>query len=217
MKTRRPPDFEMMAMDGWIKLGPGEICSLATDTPTRPSPQELRSKMQGTRGMVLAAGFTVENNMVAVQLADAFGTTDRKQGGPTFTAKEDYLRGESTGVERRLEGAKAIIRRVLGAEEGDAVVQDLAEYRRLRHLCAHRPCWLEGIWDPDAGTEDESKGIPKGRTVGFRLFIADASYIWEVDDEQIAEWAALLNRTADAGDKVLRAILQIDQFGNRLQ
>ena len=71
--------------------------------------------------------------------------------------------------------------------------------------------------DPDAGTQDESKGIPKGRTVGFRLFIADASYVWEVDDEQIAEWAALLNRTADAGDKVLRSILQIDQFGNRLQ
>jgi hypothetical protein len=147
----------------------------------------------------LAAGFTVENNMVLVELAAAFGTTDRKQGGPTFTAKEDYLRAESTGVERRLEGAKAIIRRVLGADEGDAVVQDLAEYRRLRHLCAHRPCWLEGIWDPDAGIEDKGKGIPKGRTVSFRLFIADASYIWEVDDEQIAEWAALLNRTADAG------------------
>jgi hypothetical protein len=67
---------------------------------------------------------------------------------------------------------------------------------------------------PDAGIGDKDKGIPKGRTVGFRLFIADKSYIWEVDDEQIAEWAALLNRIAAAGDKVSRSILQIDQFGN---
>jgi hypothetical protein len=116
-----------MAMDGLIKLGPGETCRVVIDTLTRPSPHELCSKMQGVRGMVLAAGFTVENNLVLVQLADAFGTTDRKQGGATFTAKEDYLRAESTGVERRLEGAKAILRRVLGAEEGDAVVQDIAE------------------------------------------------------------------------------------------
>ena len=210
MKTRRPPGFETMALDGWIKLGSGETCCLAVDTPTRPSPQELRGKMQGVRGMVLAAGFTIENNMVLVQLDEEFGTTDRKQGGARFMAKEDYLRAESTGVERRLEGAKTILRRVLGAEEGDAVAQDMAEYRRLRHLCAHRPCWLEGVCDPDAGSEG---GIPKGRTVGFRLFIADASYIWEVDDEQIAEWAAVLNRTAATGDKVLRSILQIDQLG----
>jgi len=210
MKTQRPQDFETMAMDGWIKLGPGETCCLAKDAPVRPSTEQLRSRMHSVRGMVLAAGFTLENNMVLVQLADEFGTTDRKLGGAAFAEKEDYLRAEARGVERRLEGVKAIIRRVLGVKEGNAVAQDIAEYRRLRHLCAHRPCWLEGIWDSDAGTDE---GIPKGRTVGFRLFIADASYIWEVDDEQIAEWAALLNRTAAVGDQVLRSILQIDQFG----
>ncbi len=210
MKSPRPPDFEMMALDGWIRLEPGESCSLAVDTPTRPSVQELRNKMQSVRGMVLAAGFTIENNLVLVQLADAFGTTDRKKGGAAFAEKEDYLRDESTGVKRRLEGAKAIVRRVLGSIEGDAVVQDIAEYRRLRHLCAHQTCWLKGIWDPDAGT---AEGMPKGRTVGFRLFIADTNYIWEVDDAQITEWAALLNRTAAVGDKVLRSILQIDEFG----
>jgi hypothetical protein len=46
--------------------------------------------------------------------------------------------------------------------------------------------------------------------VSFKLFIADANFIWEVDDCQIAEWADLLNKTA-AGDKVLRSILQIDE------
>jgi hypothetical protein len=101
MKFPRPPDFETMPMDGWIKLRPGEVCLLAIDTPTRPSLQELRNKMQAVRGMVLAAGFTVENNLVLVQLADAFGTTDRKQGGARFGAQEDYLRAETTGVERR--------------------------------------------------------------------------------------------------------------------
>jgi hypothetical protein len=199
-----------MAMDGWVMLEPGEALCLVDDTPTRPSVEELRSKMQSVRGMVLAAGFTIENNMVLVQLADSFGTTDREKGGEAFAEKEDDLRAETTGVERRLEGAKQIIRRVLGTAEGDAVIQDLAEYRRIRHLCAHRPCWLTGIWDPNAGTRED---IPKGRTIGYRLFIADASYLWEVDDTQIVEWVTLLNKTAAAGDKVLRSMLQIDEFG----
>jgi len=214
MKTQRPSGFETMAMDGWVKVKAGEAFCLAIDTPTSPSIENLRAKMQSLRGMVLSAGFTVENNMVLVQLADAFHTTDRKAGGLAFGEKEDYLRAEATGVERRLEGSKSIIRRVLGADEGDAIVQDLSKYRRLRHLCAHRPCWLEGIWNPNAGALE---GAPRGRTVGFRLFIADANYIWEVDDQQIAEWAALLNRIASAGDKVLRSILQIDEFGNRIE
>ena len=117
MKMGRPPGFETMAMDGWIKPGPGEACCLAIDTPTRPSVQELRVKMQGVRRMVLAAGFTVENNLVLVQQADEFGTTDRKQGGSVFAEKEDYLRAETTGVGRRLEGAKAIVRRILGEQK----------------------------------------------------------------------------------------------------
>jgi len=210
MKHHRPRDFDTMSMDGWIKLRAGESCAFAMDTQIHPSDFELRAKMQTVRGMVLGAGFTVENNLVLVQLADAFGTTDRQQGGKAFAVKENYLRAESTGVERRLEGAKAIIRRVLGNNEGDAAVQDISEYRRIRHLCAHRPSWLESVWDPEAGTDPS---IPKGRTVGFRLFIADSDFIWEIDEPQIAEWVALLNRTAAAGDKVLRSILQIDESG----
>jgi hypothetical protein len=210
MKIRRSPDLETVPMDGWVKLGPGETFCVAIDTPTTPSVEHFRAKMQSARGMVLSAGFTVENNIIMVQLADAFRTTDRKIGGSAFAEKEDYLRAETTGVERRLEGAKAIIRRILGSDEGEAVIQDLAEYRRVRHLCAHRPCWLTGIWNPDAGTLE---GASKGRTTGFRLYIADANYIWEVDDKQVEEWAALLNRTAAAGDKVMRSILQIDEYG----
>jgi hypothetical protein len=90
----------------------------------------------------------------------------------------------------------------------------LSEYRRVRHLCAHRPCWLEGIWDSEAGTLEE---FPKGRTVDFGLFIADKTYVWEIDDKLINEWVALLNRTADAGDRVLRLVLQIDKSGNPIK
>lgn len=214
MKTPRPENFETMAMDGWIRLEPGESCCWDVDTAVSPSFDEMKRKMQTIRGMVLSAGFTVENNMILVQLADAFGTTDRKVGGREFREKEDYLRAETTGVERRVEGAKRVIRRILGNERGDAVVQDLAEYRRLRHLCAHRPCWLKGIWDPDAGIRE---GSPKGRTTGYKLFIADGDYIWEVDDDQVNEWAALLNRVAAAGDNVLRSILQIDERGKPIE
>jgi hypothetical protein len=216
MRKNRPADFEMMALDGWLKLAPGEAFAWNKDTPIVPSVAEQQAKMQRVRGMVLSAGFTVENNLVLVQLADAFGTTDRKAGGSDFTKLEDFLRAEGTGVERRLEGAKRVVRRILGEKEGDAVVQDMGEYRRLRHLCAHRPCWLEGVWDPEAGSDAAPLDMPKGRTVGMRLFIADATYVWEVTDEQVAEWAALLNRLATTGDKVLREILRIDESGKPL-
>lgn len=205
MRFKRPENFEQIAMDGWITLSPGESCCLAVDTPARPSVEELHIKMRHVRGMVLSAGFTIENNLVLVQLADKFGTTDRTHGGEDFAKYEEYLRAETTGIERRLKGAKDIIRRVLGKPEGDKTVQDMSEYRRLRHLCAHRPCWLEGIWEPDAGID---ANFPKGRTTGFRLFIADSEFIWEIDDHQVEEWVTLLNRTAAAADKALRIILE---------
>ena len=100
MKSPRPPVLKTMAMDGWVMLEPGEALCLVDDTPTRPSVEELRSKMQSVRGMVLAAGFTIENNMVLVQLADSFGTTDREKGvywnlngtGTQFEPADDFGR-----------------------------------------------------------------------------------------------------------------------------
>ena len=214
MRKQRPPGFEMMPMDGWVRLAPGESVAWDIDDPPPvPSIEQCRQQMRHVRGMVLATGFSIENNAILVQLADAFGTTDRKMGGQAFAERDDNLRADNTGVERRLEDAKPIIRRVLPQLEADRLIQDLAEYRRLRHLCAHRPSWLESIWDADAGVRE---GVPKGRSVGFKLFIADTTYIWEIDTVQLQEWADLLNRCTASTDRVLRTILQIDEMGQPL-
>jgi hypothetical protein len=95
----------------------------------------------------------------------------------------------------------ALPRASIPAAEADRLIQDLAEYRRLRHLMAHRPCWLEGVWDPEAGAPSD---MPRGRTVGFSLSIADKEFVWEIDHDQHLEWGKLLDR-CKAGVEGVRA------------
>jgi hypothetical protein len=164
--------------------------TLANDTTTVPSIDQQQENIRRVRGWVLGHGFAVEDALVTAALAHEFGTLDSDASGEPFTNRSEALRF-GTELARKIDIARDVIRKTLPQAEADRLIQDLAEYRRLRHLLAHRPCWLEGIFDPEAGTYAD---MPKGRTVGFRLHIADSDFVWEIDEAQCKEWGELLDR-----------------------
>jgi hypothetical protein len=171
----------------------GRLCATAFHVQQ----QEL---MLRTRGWVLGFGFGIEEALVTLALAHEFGTLEPAEAGEEFKVRAKALHRDSN-LQRKIESAGVIIRGSISAAEADRLIQDLAEYRRLRHLMAHRPCWLEGVWDPDAGTAPD---MHKGRTVGFRLFIADEDFVWEIDHDQRLEWGRLVDR-CKAGVEAVRS------------
>jgi len=203
MRSKRDPTRQLPPYDGWVSLRPGETMSLAVDTQPNPSMQEQQNLIKHMRGAVLGHGFDIENTLIQVQLAATFGTLDSGIGGQVFQEAEEKLRRDPS-LERKIDNAKPVIRSNIEAKEANKLIQDLAEYRRLRHLMAHRPCWLEGDWDPDAGN---IAGFPKGRTTGFRLYIADESFVWLVDEAQAQEWGELLFRCMKGLEKVRDTVL----------
>ena len=72
---------------------------------------------------------------------------------------------------------KSVIRARRPKDEADKIIQKLAEYRHLRNLLAHYPCWLEPVNDAELR-----------QTIALKLFIADRSYVWEIDHAQAVEW-----------------------------
>jgi len=57
------------------------------------------------------------------------------------------------------------------------------------------------------------EGVPKGRTSGFKLFIADSQYQWEIDRNQIRDWEIIISRTAQTLERLVRQILHLDENG----
>jgi hypothetical protein len=199
-RKRRPRDLQPMALDGWIMLRPGEAFAWDKETPMSPSIPFQRDLMRNLRGSVLGAAFDVDYRLTTLILAKEFGTLDRTLGGQAFVTRSEQLQRNDFGLERKIEKAKPAIRTALDHMWADALMQDLAEYRRLRHLMTHRPCWLESSWDPEVAGPSTPEAIPKGRTVGVRLLIADESFVWEVDDAQVQEWDRLIRRCLEGLD-----------------
>lgn len=198
-RRRRTPDIDPIGLDGWIRLRPGETLTLAVDFVPQPSIPQQQELMRRTRGWVLGFGFDIEEALVTLALAHEFGTLDPTTAGERFKVQAKALR-LNPSLQRKIKSAHPIIRKSIPAAEAERLILDLAEYRRLRHLMAHRPCWLEGVWAPQAGAPSE----PRGRTVGFRLFIADKRFVWEIDHDQQLEWGKLLDR-CKAGVEGVRA------------
>ncbi len=190
MRSKRTND-EPPLRDGWCALAPGEKLVWVDDTPVKPSPAQLKAWMNQIRGDVLAAGFIVEEELFTVVLGGAFGTLDPQLGGRELAERAEWLRNPKTGLDRKIAAARPYIREILVAGSANKLMQDLADYRRLRNLMAHRPCWMKGIWDELAGSDPNT---PKGRTVGFQLLIADSDFTWIIDESQTQEWSALLER-----------------------
>ena len=194
MKKRRDK-IESLPGDGWIKIAPGESFGWHKDQPTKPNLFELRHWMTQIRGGVLAQSFEIENQLILMTLADEFGTNDHGSVSPEYVQREQEYREEHS-LGSKIRRAKPIIRARREKEEADKIIQKLIEFRDLRNLLAHYPCWLEPV--NEAGNEI---------SVGLKLYICDRSHVWEVDPEQAREWQELLFFVRVSVDSIAREIV----------
>jgi hypothetical protein len=209
MRTRASGNVDISPWDCAIRIPPGSQIFLDESVPTVPDREQLAEWMARIRGAVLSKNFELEHALMMVQLAGEFGTLDSSIGGPTFIEKSKAMRRD-TSLQRKIEGAKPHIRSHLSVEAADRLSQDLAEFRRVRNLMAHRQAWLEGIWGSDAGKDSPlelPEGLPAGRTIGFTLHIADDDFAWQITEEQTVEWLALVDRCLREVDAVRQAAL----------
>ena len=163
-----------------MRLAPGEFFSLDNKAPFTPSLPELRHWMVQIRGGVLSTSFGIENELILLALADEFGSNDHGTAGSEYFLREQAWR-EDHSLERKIDRAKLIIRQRRSKETADLIIQTLADYRELRNLLAHYPCWLEPVNDKE-----------RQLTVGLKLYIADRSHLWRIDTAQASEWDQLL-------------------------
>jgi len=175
MKRNRP-NYEPVGDDGWIALAPGNWVSFHIDTQIKPSLYDLTAWFRSLRGNFLAEAFGVENDLILLILAFDFNVADANSGGTAYVTKEKNLRAEHS-FHRKIEGAKAAIRKHFDHQAANRLIGQLAECRTIRNLLAHYPCWLEP-------TNNESTN----RTIGFKLLIGDQTHIWDVDEAQAKVW-----------------------------
>lgn len=187
--------IESLPGDGWVRLAPGEFFEWHVDRPLKPNLYELRHWMTNIRGGVLSASFGIENELILLALADEFGSNDHGSVGSDYFAREQGWR-EDHRLETKIERVKPVIRARRPKEEADKIIQKLADYRHLRNLLAHYPCWLEPVND-----------VESRQTIALRLFIADRSYVWEIDHAQAVEWDALMTFVRVSVENVRREIV----------
>ena len=178
-------NIEWVGADGWIRLVSGAIVAFHVDTPIKPSLCELRKWMGDIRGGMLSLSFGIENELILLALAHEFGSNNNGAVGSDHFLREHQWRGEHN-LKRKIERVKPIIRAQRTSEEADTIIQKLAEYRELRNLLAHYPCWLEPV-NREGVTE-----LERQRTIALKLFIADQDYVWEIDGAQTVEWNELM-------------------------
>ena len=183
-----------------IRLAPGATLAFHEDTPMKPSYGELRAWMNNIRSGVLSASFGIENEMVLLALADEFGTNDRASIGSEYFLREQGWR-ENHSLERKIDRIKPIVRRLRPSEIADEAIQKLAEYRHLRNLLAHYPCWLEPV-NREGATKLEDE-----RTIALKLFIADRHHLWEIDTSQAVEWDSLMRFVRIAVENIRRELI----------
>jgi hypothetical protein len=178
-------EIELPAGDGWIRLVPGAYYAFHVDTPISPTLLELQRWMTDIRGGVLSASFGIENELILLALADEFGDNNQGKAGSDYFIREQQWREEHS-LQRKIERVKPIIRKRTTKDVAEAIIQKLAEYRELRNVLAHYPCWIEPVNREDVTEPD------KQRTIALKLFIADRYHVWEVDIPQAREWNDLI-------------------------
>lgn len=193
---------ESLPGDGWVRLAPGATLALHKDTPLQPSIEELRRWMNDIRGGVLSLSFGIENELILLALANEFGTNDHGTVGSAYFLREQEWR-ENHSLDRKIERVKPIFRKLRSKETADEIISKLAGYRHLRNLLAHYPCWLEPVnKEGVARLEDQ-------RTIALKLFIADRSHVWEIDQSQAIEWSELLAFVRIAVENMRREIIGV--------
>jgi hypothetical protein len=178
-------NVESPGEDGWIRLVPGATVAFHVDTPIKPSLYELKKWMGDIRGGVLSLSFGIENELILLALAHEFGSNNNGAVGSDYFVREQQWREEHS-LKRKIERVKPIIRARKTSDEADTIIQKLAEYRELRNLLAHYPCWFEPV------NREGVVELEKQRTIALKLFIADRNYVWEIDAAQAVEWNDLI-------------------------
>jgi hypothetical protein len=192
--------METLPGDGWIRLAPGATFALHKDTSLSPSLVDLRKWMNDIRGGVLSLSFGIENELILLALADEFGSNDHGAVGSDYFLREQEWR-EDHSLKRKIGRVKPIIRKLRTKGVAEEIIQKLAEYRDLRNLLAHYPCWLEPV-NKEGVTRPEDQ-----RTIALTLFIADRQHIWEIDPPQAAEWNTLIHFVRVSVENVRREIV----------
>jgi hypothetical protein len=187
MVTARPP------RDGWVLLQPHDPVIIDLQNPALNSHAHNEKVMQ-LRGAVLSSAFNLENILETLVAEFLF---------PTPTSGEDALDERRSlfklNIFRDLNFvsktriASDIARKTLSAEEGEALATALGNCRQLRNLMAHYPCWLEPIKDGQMLT-------------GYRIFIAQGNSTYEVSDDQIRDWLAMVAKTLLMAENTLRRL-----------
>jgi hypothetical protein len=176
---RKRDQFQVVPMDGWIRLAPGAWVSFHVDTPLSPNWPQLTGWMRQIRGAVLSDAFGLENDLILLELAAEYGTADHGTASDEFFEKDQMLREEHS-LDRKIGRAKPIIRRMRDALLADRLIQQLVECREIRNLMAHYACWIEPI-------NDEAKQM----TIALKLLIGDRSHVWELEGTDVANWERL--------------------------
>ena len=198
---RRPRgDIESLPGDGWIRLAPGATFAWHNDTQMSPTVADLQKGMNDIRGGVLSASFGIENELILLALAEEFGTNDRGKIGSEYFQREQGWR-EDHSLERKIDRVKPIIRKLRTKEVSDQIIQKLAEYRTLRNLLAHYPCWIEPV------NREGVQNAEDQRTIALKLFIADRQHAWEIDKAQVEEWSTLLRFARVSVENVRREMV----------
>ena len=187
-RTRKT--FQTVLGDGGILVPPGGWICFHEDTPFQPTLQQLVIWMREVRGAVLSDVFGIEDDLVHLQLAQEFGTTDHGTAPKKFFLRAAELR-DNHKLERKIEYAKQVIRQHLEKTAADCAAQDLATCREIRNLMAHSPSWFEAVNDDE-----------RQRTFGLRLLIGDKRHIWELEPTDVAAWGTLFIR-------VRRVLIQV--------
>ncbi len=197
-KPRR--DIESFAGDGWVRLAPGATLALHVDTPINPSLYDLIKWMKDIRGGVLSTSFGIENELILLALAEEFGNNDKGSVGSEYFRREQEWRADHS-LKRKIDRVKPIIRARRPCDDADTIIQKLSDYRELRNLLAHYPCWLEPV-NREGVTELEQQ-----RTIALKLYIADENYVWEIDTPQATEWSELLLFARVSVENIRREII----------
>ncbi len=158
----------------------------------KPSADECHDRVTDIRGRFIGQCFFVENDLIILQLLDQFSTDDPTFVGSIFFEAEGKLRKKTLGA--HLASAKAILTREFDSNEISSLLDDLTELVEVRNVLAHSPSWVIPI-NEASGPTAKKKQI----TIGFCPEIANDKHIWKIDETQVIEWLALVERCKRVG------------------
>jgi hypothetical protein len=187
MANARPPRA------GWVLLRPHDPLIIDLENPAL-SIHAHNGKVMQLRGAVLSSAFNLEN--ILETLLAEFLFPSPASGEDLLDEKRSLFRLDifrDLNFERKTRIASDVAKKILRSEEAEALATALGNVRQLRNLMAHYPCWLEPIRNGQMLT-------------GYRIFIEKGKSSYEVSDDQISDWLAMVTKTLVMEENTLRRL-----------